>query len=112
MTVSDEYLEYVLDQLRFVDDVTYRKMFGAIGIYSGPDFFAIIDEDVLYFKVDDHNRPDYESAGTDAFRPYEDPDMTMSYYEVPVDVLESADTLAVWAQKAIAAARRKKTRKR
>ena len=80
-------------------------MFGAVGLYAGTSFFALIDDDRLYFKVDDENRPDFEAAGMEPFRPYGD-DRTMGYYEVPIDVLEDADALTAWARKAIAVAER------
>ena len=38
-------------------------MFGGVGLYHADLFFGIIARDVLYLKVDDVNRPDYEAAG-------------------------------------------------
>ncbi len=86
-------------------------MFGGVGIYSGDLFFALIDNDTLYFKVDDSNRPDFTSRKMEPFRPYGEDGETMSYYEVPADLLEDPDTLRAWAEKAIAVAARKKTKK-
>ena len=45
-------------------------MFGGLGLYSGEWFFALIDDDVLFFKVDDANREDYVSRGMKAFMPF------------------------------------------
>ncbi|MCK4998144.1 MAG: TfoX/Sxy family protein [Anaerohalosphaera sp.] len=114
MPVTDEYLEYVLDQLRTFGEVTYRKMFGGIGLYLLGKFFALIADDVLYFKVDDDNRNDYEQASMEPFKPFPDKPQTMQYYEVPIDVLENRDNLKPWADKAYAVAVRKakKTKKK
>ena len=114
MPVTDEYLEYVLDQLRTFGDVTYRKMFGGIGLYLLGKFFALIADDVLYFKVDDDNRSDYEDASMEPFKPFDDKPNTMQYYEVPIDILENRDNLKTWADKAYAVAVRKakKTKKK
>jgi DNA transformation protein len=112
MSVSSEYLEFIIDQLELVDDIRTRKMFGAIGIYSADRFFAIVDDDILYFKVDDGNRSDYEKAGMKPFKPYPDKDETMSYYEIPVEVLEDRHELALWAGKAIAVSERAQKKKR
>ncbi|MHC4112773.1 MAG: TfoX/Sxy family protein [Planctomycetota bacterium] len=71
MPVSDEYLTYVIDQLECVGPVQARRMFGGAGLYFDGLFFALVADDVLYFKVDDSNRPDYESAGMGAFRPFD-----------------------------------------
>lgn len=82
-------------------------MFGGVGLYCDGVFFGIIAGDVLYLKVDDGNRPDYERAGMPAFKPYANRSGTMQYYAVPVNVLESPLDLERWARKAVAAASRK-----
>lgn len=104
MSVSPEYLDFVKDQLRRIPALSYRRMFGAVGIYSQGYFFAIVNDDVLYFKVDDSNRPDYEAAGTAQFWPMKDK-VPMSYFEVPAEVIEDESALKLWADKAIAVAR-------
>jgi DNA transformation protein len=98
--ISDEYLDYVLDQLEDIGSISVRRMFGGAGLYLDGIFFAIIADDVLYFKVDDTNLPDYLEAGMAKFH-------TLRYYEVPVDVLEDRDKLRVWADRAVAVAIRK-----
>lgn len=81
-------------------------MFGGVGLYRRGLFFAIIASDVLYLKVDETNRPDYERAGMRPFKPYRDRPTTMKYWAVPVDVLENAPALVAWARKAVVAAER------
>ena len=111
MSVSDGYLEYVCDQLSTFGGVSARKMFGGAGIYCEGAMFALIDDgDRFYLKADDRNRPDFEERGMGPFRPYGGKS-SMSYYEVPDDVLENGDLLAAWATKALDAARRAKARK-
>jgi DNA transformation protein len=61
--------------------------------------------DVLYFKVGDTNRRDYEAAGSSPFKPYADRAMTMPYYNVPIAVLEDAPTLRAWATGAVTVAK-------
>jgi DNA transformation protein len=107
MSVSDEYMTYVIDQLDAVGTVQARRMFGGAGLYLNGLFFALIADDVLYLKVDDSNRPDYEAAGMEPFRPFPDKPNVMQYYEVPIEVLENRDTLREWAQKALDVARQK-----
>lgn len=113
MSVSEEYLSYVVDQLACLGRVEPRRMFGGVGIYFKDLFFAVIADDCLYFKVDDSNRPDYQAAGMGPFRTYDGKETVMSYFEVPAEVLENRDRLRDWAQKALAAVRTHKiTRKR
>ena len=109
MAVSAEYRDWVVEQLRTHGPITHRSMFGGVGLYMDGLFFALIDDDVLYFKVDDVNRPDFEAAGSGPFRPYGD-ERTMQYYEVPADVLEDRPALGAWAAKAVDVARRAKKR--
>jgi DNA transformation protein len=105
MSVTGDYLRYVLEQLAGLGHVASRRMFGGVGLYHEARFFGIIMRDTLYFKVNDSNRGDYEARGMDRFRPYADkPHLSMTYYEVPADTLEDADECVVWARKSVAAA--------
>ena len=106
MRVSDGYRRFVLDQFEELGEVTPRSMFGGVGLYYRDVFFGIMADDVLYLKVDDATRGDYERAGMGPFRPYSDRGGTMQYYAVPLDVLESAGELARWAKRAIDVATR------
>ena len=107
MPVSEQYLDYVVDQLSCVGDIAAKRMFGGVGLYHDEFFFGLIANDVLFFKVDDVNRPAYEAAGAEPFKPYGDESYSMSYYQVPVDVLEDVDKLREWAKGAVSAAKRK-----
>jgi DNA transformation protein and related proteins len=107
MPVSEEYLDYVVDQLACIGEVASKRMFGGVGLYHNELFFGLIAGDVLYFKVDDENRTMYDAAGSRPFQPYGDGSYSMGYYEVPVDVLEDVDQLKLWAKGAVAAAERK-----
>ena len=107
MPVSEEYLDYVVDQLGCIGEVVAKKMFGGVGLYHDGFFFGLIASDVLYFKVDDETRPEYTAAHARPFQPYGEESYSMSYYEVPVDVLEDVDRLREWARGAVAAAARK-----
>jgi DNA transformation protein len=112
MPVSEEYLEHVLEQLQNVNQVDTKKMFGGVGIYLDGLFCALNADDVLYFKVDDMNRPDYEAAGMGPFRPKWEGSQAMQYYEVPEAVLEDPEKLELWANKAMDVARRKSSGKK
>jgi len=111
MPVSPGYQTFVLDQLRrVVPSVRARRMFGAVGLYAGELFFALIDDDVLYLKVDDETRPEYEARGLKAFQPFGEGTTSMNYHEAPEDALEDPESLRPWAERALAVARRAKTK--
>jgi len=103
----------VLEQLaRAVPGIRARTMFGGVGIYAGDLFFALIADDVVYFKVDDSNRPDFEALDMTPFMPDGPEGEVMQYYTLPADLLEDVDILGRWAGKAVDVARRAKTKRR
>lgn len=111
MSVSPAYRAFVLDSLaRVVPGLRSRAMFGGVGIYAGDVFFALIASDVLYLKVDETNRGDFEARGLGPFRPFGESGEVMQYYELPNDVVEDPGELRIWAAKSIDVARRKRKR--
>lgn len=114
MAVSESFKGYVLDQLEPLGFVAIKKMFGGAGIYYDGLIFGLFADDVLYFKVDDSNRSDYEKEGMGPFKPFTDKPMVMPYYEVPIDILEDRHALLEWARKACIASKnnRPKSKKR
>lgn len=104
MPVSVSFRTYLLEQLGQVRPVTTRPMFGGLTFFAEGRAFALVAEDILYFKVDDSNRPDFEAAGMGPFLPFGDPGKPMQYYQLPEEVLEDPDHLAEWMAKAIAVA--------
>ncbi len=106
---DESFKEFVLDQLGALPEVRARAMFGAHGLYQGEHFFGILDEGRLFFKTDARSQAEYVARGMEPFT-YESKGrvLTMSYHEVPPDVLENAPELVAWAQRAIQAAARSK----
>ena len=105
MPHNSEYLQYVLEQLAGLPGVRSNRMFSGAGLYQDEVFFGLLFGETLYFKVDDRNRPDYESRGMAQFRPYKDrPQVSFTYYEVPPEVLEDRQELVAWASRAVEAA--------
>ena len=109
MAVSDGYQTFVLDQLgRVLPAVRAKRMFGGAGLYAGDLFFALIDDDTLYLKVDDTNRGDFESRGMGPFQPYGDGTPSMQYYPLPEEIFEDPAALGEWVGRAVDVARRAK----
>ncbi len=110
MAVSDEFVDYVIDQLAGWGEVIARRMFGGAGLYCQGVMFGLIADDVAYLKVDDSNRDDFLKTGSTPFNPYPDKakSTVMSYYEIPVDVLEDPEQLAKWAERSLIVAKTKK----
>jgi DNA transformation protein and related proteins len=109
MSVTPSYRQFVLDQLGRVErGIRARNMFGGVGLYAGAFFFALIDDDTVYFKVDETNRADFTRRGMGPFRPFGDAGEVMQYYELPAELLDEPEQLKEWLEKAVQVARRAK----
>jgi len=96
---DDSFKDYVLDQLKGLDEVRAQAMFGAFGLYHGEVFFGIVADGRLYFKTDDESRAEYERWGMEPFHASEKQTL-WTYFEVPLDVLEDDEALTLWALRA------------
>ena len=94
------YIATLVERLAPLGEVRPKAMFGGWGLYADGVFFAIVADDILFLKVDDGNRADYEKAAMAPFRPWPDKATTMSYWTVPDDVEADPGRLVAWARKA------------
>ncbi|MEK9200717.1 MAG: TfoX/Sxy family protein [Patescibacteria group bacterium] len=100
---SSASIDYLKEEVfRDISGLTYRPMFGGVCIYKDGVACGMLADDILYFKVGDNNRPDYEAAGSKPFE-YSMKGKTykMSYWEVPQEVLDDSDKLKVWLKKSL-----------
>lgn len=95
----DGFKDFVLDQLSGLPGLTHRAMFGGYGLYCGRVFFGIVHKGRLYFKTNATTAPRYREREMKPFRPNATQTLN-TYCEVPVDVLEDAGELTIWAQQA------------
>lgn len=103
----DSYLEFVLERLSVAGKVNGKAMFGGHGIYLGDLIFGLVVDGVLYLKVGELNIKDYIQAGMKPFT-YEAKSgkpVSMSYWCLPLDVLESNEDLPKWVNKSIQVAK-------
>ena len=99
MKYTEDFLNFILEQLSGMGDVMHRKMFGGVGFYKEGKMFALLSKTgTLYLKVDDSNRVDFTEKGMENFNPKKK-GKGMPYYEVPVNVLENKKEMKKWATK-------------
>lgn len=105
---GDEFKRFVLDQLARVPALSSAPFFGGTGLRSGTDFFGMIMGGTLYFSTSPATREDYQKLGSRCFS-YVKQGRTQQtkLFEVPAEVLDDAQTLLVWANRAVAASRQK-----
>lgn len=93
------FLDYVLEQLAEIHQLSMRPMFGGHGLYMGGTFFGIVHKGALYLRTDEASRADYVRAGSRPFNPKGRQELHR-YYAVPAEILEDAQQLRIWAQAA------------
>jgi len=83
-------------------------MFGKTGVFCDGVMFAMVTENTLYFRVDDHNRETFKEA--EGFPPLNYAKggamIDLSFWRVPERLFDEPDELVSWARAALAAAHR------
>src|SRR5690348_14751328 len=89
-------------------------MFSGAGIFADGLMFGLVVRGVIYLKVDDANRADFDREGCAPFtytrgkksgRPSKH---ALPYWRLPERLYDDPDELAEWARRSFAAAERKK----
>jgi DNA transformation protein len=108
MVASDSFAEFLREQLAPLGHVTMRRIFGKTGVFCDGLMLGMVTDNMLYFRVDDHNRAAFEEA--EAFPPlnYEKKGclIDLSFWRAPERLFDEPDELVSWARVALAAARR------
>jgi DNA transformation protein len=108
MVASDSFAEFLREQLAPLGRVTMRRMFGKTGVFCDGVMFGMVTENMLYFRVDDHNRAVFKEAESSPPLSYEKKGSTidLSFWRVPERLFDEPDELVTWARVALAAPRR------
>ena len=109
MANTAAFLDYLRELMRGGGyAVVSRAMFGGHGLYVDGLFFGIVDDDVLYLRVDAQNRAEFEALGCTPFEysTKEGVHKAMSYLRVPDEALERPDAMGRWARSSLGAALR------
>lgn len=108
MVASDSFAEFLREQLAPLGRVTMRRMFGKTGVFCDGVMFGMVTENMLYLRVDDHNRADFKEA--ESFPPLnygkKGAVIDLSFWRAPERLFDEPDELVTWARIALAAARR------
>jgi DNA transformation protein len=108
MVASDSFAEFLRDQLAPLGHVTMRRMFGKTGLFCDGMMFGMVTDNMLYLRVDDHNRAEFKEAESLPPLSYEKKGCTidLSFWRAPERLFDEPDELVAWARIALAAARR------
>src|SRR5580704_12377142 len=106
------YIEFLIEHLGSLGEITTRRLFGGNSLYCDGTVFALVANDTLYLKADDGNRPEFEANGLEPLHPFGDTTKSMQYYEAPPELFEDPNALRRWGGGALAAGRRTNAKKR
>lgn len=110
--MPDALVDHCLELLAPLGAVRAKRMFGGHGLYIDELFVALIAFERLYLKVDAQTQPAFQATGCEPFvydgkgKP-----ITMSYWTVPAEAMESPALMQPWARQAIEAALRARAAK-
>jgi DNA transformation protein and related proteins len=92
-----------------VGGVTIKRMFGGLGVFKGGLMFALVADDVLYFKADATSAPGFEAEGFHqwVYDGHKRP-VAMPYWQAPDRLYDDPDQFVDWARTAFAVAERTK----
>ena len=100
MSVSASFKEFLIEQMAGFGPVTVRAMFGGAGIYRDGLMFALVGDEVLYFKVDETSRAAFEAENLLPFvySMKGGKKIDMSYFRAPERCLDDPDEMAQWCR--------------
>ena len=110
--------EFVRELFARFGAVSVNRMFGGAGIWSGGLMFALEFDGVIYLRVDDASIGDFEREGSKPFvyprakTPGKVGRPSRAFWRLPERLYDDPDELAIWAQRALAIAERKKFKPR
>ena len=108
MVTMSAFEQLLHELLAPVGPITFRRMFGKKGVFSGGLMLGMVADDALYFRVDAHNRETFKEADGVPTLSYEKGGRTipLSFWRAPERLLDEPEELATWARSALDAARR------
>lgn len=95
-----EFVNYIIELMQGIGPVSAKAMFGGHGIYLDGLMFALITDNVLYFKVNKEIEDEFISRNLEAFTYFKKGKKhSMSYYQAPEETLEDSEAMHLWANK-------------
>jgi DNA transformation protein len=108
VVASEDFAAFLCDELTPLGHVTTRRMFGKTGVFCEGVMLGMVTEDVLYLRVDDHNRAAFAEA--ESYPPLSyvknGRSIDLSFWRAPDRLYERHEELVAWATAALAAAHR------
>ena len=108
-----DYIEYLRELFELFGDVQMRRMFGGHGVFYQGLMFALVVDDMLYFKADKQLAREFELKGLEPFKYTKKNKLVqLSYYQAPEESLEDPQEMKKWASKSFEVALRANAEKK
>ena len=110
MPQSAAILAFAVELFSGMGHVEARRMFGGAGVYTRGVMFGLIDDEVIYLKVDETLKADLVALGarpwiyTLSKGPKAGLPQETSYWSLPESALDDPDEACAWGQRALASA--------
>jgi DNA transformation protein len=113
MAFDQGLVDWIAEALEPIGPVTMRKMMGGATLYCGGTIFAIVADDMVWFKSDAVSDAVWDAADCPRFiyEMSEGRTESMNYRRAPDDVYDDADAMCEWAALGLAAGLRAPARK-
>jgi DNA transformation protein len=108
MVASESFAEFLREQLAPLGRLSMRRMFGKTGVFCDGVMFAMVTENIVYFRVDDQNRDALREAAIHPPLNYARKGelIDLAFWRVPERLFDQPEELMEWACAALAAAHR------
>jgi DNA transformation protein and related proteins len=110
MSQSAAILAFAVELFSGMGPVEARRMFGGAGLYARGVMFALIDDEVIYLKVDEALKSDMVALGARPWiytlnkGPKAGVPQETSYWSLPEAALDDPDEACAWGLRALAVA--------
>ena len=107
MPLSPGFSDYVVELLAGLGRVQAKRMFGGAGLYRDGVMFGILDDDAVFFRVDDQLEADLRSQDSAplVYSMKSDGSIrSMGYWRIPETAADDPEEAVAIARRAFAAA--------
>jgi len=110
--VAEGFQDLLAELFESVGGVSFRRMFGGLGIFRQGLMFALVADDTLYLKADDDTAIAFKAEGCGPFV-YDGKDrpVALQYWRLPERLYDDPDEFRQWALNAFAVAERARAEK-
>jgi DNA transformation protein len=106
------FQDLLVDLFEPVGGVSFRRMFGGIGIFRQGMMFALVADEALYLKVDDATSTAFKAEGCGPFvYDGKSKQHVMPYWRLPERLYDDPDEFRDWALTAFRVAERAREEK-